>query len=233
MDGCGKCIGQIVCPHFARLFLISSKALGRASFEICEGVRSLFAHNSVSPCLNEPGENRVNDMSESVEKTRNVCRVASEGNIPKWAAYSLAWARIRKAIEAEFPLEAVAIEESIFSDRLNSCRAGHGRPVRAKDGLKFIISEVKKFEEAKEAPFLKLLEKIESWYADRCRFLHGIVRSDLHDFEHCPRETSPKIPASSFMSLAQKCAERGEKLARQLCNWSKRQARKHKHNKVE
>ena len=48
IDGCVKCIGLIVCPHFARLFQISPKALGRASFEICEGVRSLFVRNGVT-----------------------------------------------------------------------------------------------------------------------------------------------------------------------------------------
>ena len=49
VDGCVKCIGLIVCPHFARPIQISVRALGRASFEICEGVRSLFVRNGVAP----------------------------------------------------------------------------------------------------------------------------------------------------------------------------------------
>ena len=58
MDGCVKCIGLIVCPHFARLFQISPKALGRASFEICEGVRSLFVRNGVAPYNERVGQGR-------------------------------------------------------------------------------------------------------------------------------------------------------------------------------
>lgn len=155
-------------------------------------------------------------------------KITVAGNVPKWAAYGLAWSRIHKAIEAGFPLEAIAIEESIFSDRLNSCRAGRGEAVRARDDLKYIVGRVKKFDDLTDASFMKLLERIESWYADRCRFLHGIVRSDRHDFGCCPQGASPVIPAEAFMPLAQKCAERGEKLARQLCNWSKRQVRMYK-----
>ena len=52
VDGCVKCIGLIVCPHFARLFQISVKALGRASREICEEVRSLIVRNGVASCRN-------------------------------------------------------------------------------------------------------------------------------------------------------------------------------------
>ena len=56
MDGCVKCIGLIVCPHFARLFQISCWALGRASREICEGVRSLFVRNGVAPYNERVGQ---------------------------------------------------------------------------------------------------------------------------------------------------------------------------------
>ena len=56
MDGCVKCIGLIVCPHFAHLSQISPRALGRASFEICEGVRSLFVRNGVAPYNERVGQ---------------------------------------------------------------------------------------------------------------------------------------------------------------------------------
>ena len=58
MDGCVKCIGLIVCPHFAHLSQISPRALGRASFEICEGVRSLFVRNGVAPYNERVGQGR-------------------------------------------------------------------------------------------------------------------------------------------------------------------------------
>lgn len=48
-----------LCPHFARLFLISSKALGRASFEICEEVRSFYARNGVASYGNGTGMGEV------------------------------------------------------------------------------------------------------------------------------------------------------------------------------
>ena len=56
VDGCVKCIGLIVCPHFAHLSQISPRALGRASFEICEGVRSLFVRNCVAPYNERVGQ---------------------------------------------------------------------------------------------------------------------------------------------------------------------------------
>ena len=56
VDGCVKCIGLIVCPHFAHLSQISPRALGRASFEIFEGVRSLFVRNGVAPYNERVGQ---------------------------------------------------------------------------------------------------------------------------------------------------------------------------------
>ena len=56
VDGCVKCIGLIVCPHFARLFQISVKALGRASREICEEVRSFLPATAQSLGTNESGK---------------------------------------------------------------------------------------------------------------------------------------------------------------------------------
>ena len=68
VDGCVKCIGLIVCPHFARPIQISVRALGRASFEICEGVRSLFVRNGVAPYNERVGQGCKSAVLSVVQK---------------------------------------------------------------------------------------------------------------------------------------------------------------------
>lgn len=47
-------------------------------------------------------------------------------NNAKYLAYKFAHERISAAIEAGFPLEAIAIQESLISDRLHSFTRHHG-----------------------------------------------------------------------------------------------------------
>ena len=56
MDGCVKCIGLIVCLTLRTSSHISWRALGRASSEIFEGVRSLFVRNGVAPYNERVGQ---------------------------------------------------------------------------------------------------------------------------------------------------------------------------------
>ena len=56
----------------------------------------------------------------------------TNGNHAKYLSYRLARDRMKAAIEADFPLEAVTIAESLITDRLLSFVNFHGAGFRGK-----------------------------------------------------------------------------------------------------
>ena len=89
--------------------------------------------------------------------------VPINGNVPKAKAYRLAWERIEKSIESDYPLEAIAIEESILSDRLNSFRGSFGEETRLTDTLEYIIKGLRKQFIQSDSEEDKLLKRVLRW----------------------------------------------------------------------
>ena len=134
-------------------------------------------------------------------------------NMEKYKAYCYAMEKIDEAIEHRFPLEAIAIEESIISDRLRAY-AEHVNHVFAKK-QKFVSFDaliqafLEELQERKlfEGEYKELYEAINKWRKDRNVILHGIVKTEKAG-------EAPKGASEDFYKNAMKAAERGREIAK-------------------
>ena len=159
----------------------------------------------------------------------------SKKNYAKCDSYALAFALINKAISMQFPLQAIAIEESILADRIwSTLNVGMGertkveslgvalerwRPTRADKKTGRLPSphpNAARFDDEMNELEPMLLD----WWKARSKVLHGIVKS----FQGC----APNICAEDFTANAQFVAEIGLVLVKQVCNWTKKQIRRAK-----
>jgi len=144
------------------------------------------------------------------------------GNVDKFDSYREAWARIKAARENDFYLEAIAIEESILSDRLSSHLKYHGKyPKHRKDryvSFSSLITAWAGLEESSPSEALPgLREQIDKWREQRNTILHALVKSDAG-------ESPPDV--DKFLKGAQEAAEKGERLARRFLDWHGAKVRK-------
>ncbi len=148
--------------------------------------------------------------------------LAMKKNTPKFNAYRLAFGMIKDALEKECPLQAIAIEESVLTDRLSST-LNVGRPNRrAKSSLGCALCEwhPKKSNASRNAAlFDDYMEmqfpKLDAWWKNRNALLHGIAKS--------AQGHPPEIDAGDFMAYAMRTAKEGLTLVRKVDAWTKRQ----------
>ena len=149
------------------------------------------------------------------------------GNKDKYDSYSLAHRMIKESLENKCPLQAIAIEESILSDRLwaalhsKSAGARHryenlGEALavwkeKSKNGIRIIDLDEKCLFDQKA---------IAQWNEQRNKLIHGIVKY---------RTCECHITAARFITSAMKSAKEGLSLVRLAENWSKR-AKRRVHN---
>ena len=144
-------------------------------------------------------------------------------NYAKRDSYALAFGMISTAIHHNFPLQAIAVEESIISDRiwsaLNASKPTGGKKEtlgRALEEWKHLMKNGVLFPIGEEAEPMR--ENLVSWWDSRNKLIHGIVKSF--------RGKEPQLAAANFERSAMKSAVKGLELARQVCNWSHKQIRK-------
>ncbi len=140
---------------------------------------------------------------------------AKNGNIKKYYSYKLAWERINAAIEYQFPVEAIAFEESIMSDRLRAY-AEHVKKDFKKNKrygitplLGIFEKELEKRHLCNKEEYQELSGKIREWITKRNSFIHAIVKTDRAG---APLDNS----AEEFLDKAMESAKEGAKLARKL-----------------
>ncbi|MBD2579780.1 hypothetical protein [Oscillatoria sp. FACHB-1406] len=144
------------------------------------------------------------------------------GNVNKYESYREAWSRIKLALENQFFLEAITIQESIISDRLLSflSRPDAPNPLVLKNGSfpsfgKLIKGWRSEFKDGlPSGSYPDLIEAVDRWRRYRNEAIHAIVKSE-------PGE--PTQPIDSFLQKAKDAAEEGEKLTREVCNWCKKE----------
>ena len=135
-------------------------------------------------------------------------------NMEKHALYSLAFERIDQALAAKFPVEAIAIEESIISDRLYSI-------------LKSLVPDFLKEFDGGIGPRLNavrlccwrdedggLLADVKQWIKRRNQAIHGIVASKAGG--------KAKQTPANFVPYAMSTARLGKKLSRRVDNWARK-----------
>lgn len=131
----------------------------------------------------------------------------AERNYLKYSAYTYAFQRVEEAVERGFYLEAVAIAESLISDRLiSACRKTGQLPKRPT--LSELIDAA-----ACLIPPIPKTEEFHRWREDRNHVLHGMVKS---------HKISPLLAPPDFLELSEKTAINGIKLARLASNWEKK-----------
>lgn len=148
--------------------------------------------------------------------------MASKGNVSLYERYVAAWGRIKSAIEQGFYFEAIAIEESIISNRLTSFLFGIGAMMkREADGTSYVSLGVMitRLRSAAADPKwedpISLADKLAGWRKHRNTALHALASS-------FPGK-APKVPLPDFLADVKTTAEEGKALARSVSNWHKRQ----------
>ena len=135
------------------------------------------------------------------------------GNMEKHDSYTLAYDRIALALKQGFPLEAIAIEESILADRLFSYLTHKNEKIDIeKTSLGTLISKAKNLSTDFEA---NIYSQLDQWRKQRNKMLHGIVKS--------VPGTAPETKADDFIPEATKLAEEGLTLTRIVQAWHRHQ----------
>lgn len=149
----------------------------------------------------------------------------ARGNTRKYESYKAAWERIRDAQAAGFPLEAVAIQESLISDRLISFLA---RPTAPKPLTKRKHGQWPSFKELidkwrVEYPaglavvgYPDLVKAVDQWRLDRNEVLHALAKSD---------PGTSTVAVTEFLRRAHHAAECGGLLAKAVLAWHKAEKR--------
>ncbi len=147
-------------------------------------------------------------------------------NMKKYYSYKLAFERIALAIESNFPLEAITIEESIICDRLRAyCEANGLEQIPpsfsqliikanqlAKNNCKELL-DMLGFLNRQPNPIINPSKSIDSWRVARNMLLHGMVKTSRAG-------QAPEVPANEFMERAIEIAKCGKEHARNICNLS-------------
>ena len=102
--------------------------------------------------------------------------------------YASGWKRINEAIKDEYYLEAIALLESIISDRLEARigiltdqkRTGF---ISLEGNLRLLFDEKQKCPEAKEtdSKAIQLYREIDNWRINRNEALHEMMKLDKED----------------------------------------------------
>jgi len=136
--------------------------------------------------------------------------------MPKYHSYKAAFERIKDAIGKGFYFEAVALCESIMSDRLLSFVKGDSdAKVSVRTGFGELISKTRNLQPALSA----LWDELDEWRKSRNTVVHGFAKSE---------PTEPTTEVAVALASAEKTAREGVTLTTKVCGWHKKQLRKHK-----
>jgi hypothetical protein len=141
-----------------------------------------------------------------------------DGNAAKYFSCRQAWGQIKKAKANGYYVEAIALEESIISDRLLSYLV-RIEEIKSDDKGKFhsLDQLIKKWRKRVPGPiknreFSHLQEAVEKWKGERNAKIHGMAKS-------APGTEHQDI--IEFKKDAERVAKDGERLAKALQNWYK------------
>lgn len=151
------------------------------------------------------------------------------GNSAKAKSYAWCFQRMKEAHEAGFHLEAIALAESIITDRLLSFIRG-----ALKNGTGHHVRQVmrRSADEVTLGPLIKCLEEsaiepgipigeLDAWRRARNTLLHGLAKSD---------PDQPTKDLDGLLREASTAAQQGRRLARMVADWHRRELRAHKSN---
>ena len=136
-------------------------------------------------------------------------------NTQKYLSYKLAHEKVVRAIDAGFPLEAIAICESIITDRLLSYANHHGGkldPSKATLGQATTSIQKRVPDLAATDPLgAELVVQASDWAKSRNHALHAIAKSG--------QGTGPKVSAAEFDEFVMAVALEGQALMKRIKSW--------------
>ena len=144
-------------------------------------------------------------------------------NLEKGEAYKEAFERIALSLEKGFPLEAIALIESIMSDRLLSNAVGTGQlkqsPEKAlRIPFNDLIDKFTKYAaETGDSEAAELAPLLDEWRMRRNGVIHSAVKSYP--------TTAPSMRPEEFRLEATEAAHRGVEYARRLLQWHRSRLR--------
>ncbi len=146
-------------------------------------------------------------------------------NMRKYESYKLAFDMIDEGIAGNCPLQSIAVEESILTDRISSTLNAGKQNASPANSLGHALRQwhpQKGSPDPNSALFDEKMEelfpRLDDWRKERNALLHAIVKSAQGD--------EPETPASEFLLRAMKAAKDGLALVRKVDKWTKRQIRK-------
>ena len=136
-------------------------------------------------------------------------------NMTKYESYKFAFDRIEEALNENFPFEAIVLEESIITDRLQSFLETNNR----KNNLTFAasIKAVLNLIE-KNDPHRNLIEALDQWRDNRNKCVHGAVKSKND-------RKLPEFHADAILFEAHKIATDGYELTKKVRSWEQKTKR--------
>ena len=142
------------------------------------------------------------------------------GNVAKAENYAAAWRQIKKATESKFFIEALSIQESIISDRLlHHLHQYYNLPLRNRRNWHHKLNDL--INEARSANAddrsARLFRRVNRWRNKRNNAVHALVRSD---------PGAKEISSDIFFVRARRAALVGKRIAREVDNWCRRDARR-------
>lgn len=147
------------------------------------------------------------------------------GNSIKYESFREAWRRIAAATAAGFFLEAIVIQESLISDRLVSylSRPDASRPLRQNKRNQWpsfghLIGKLREEHPSGIAvgTTRDIIQDLDKWRICRNRAVHALAKSD---------PGRPTTNIQDFLHLAEETATTGNKLARAVLSWHRREKR--------
>lgn len=138
-------------------------------------------------------------------------------NMTKYESYKFAFDRIEEALDKNFPFEAIVLEESIITDRLQSFLEANN----CKNNLTFAasIKVVLNLIEEND-PHRNLIKALDQWRDNRNKCVHGAVKSKND-------RKIPEFHADAILSEARKIATDGYELAKKIRTWEHKTKRCH------
>ena len=143
-----------------------------------------------------------------------------QGNTAKFFSYREAWTRINLACEHEFYLEAVALTESIITDKLIVYLVAIEaikRPLEVREypGFNLLLQKWRKHHPQPiiVGMVVDLHTAVDRWRLFRNEVVHGMVKS---------HPGTPTTPIDEFLSRAKMAAHEGRDLAKAVSSWSKK-----------
>lgn len=145
-------------------------------------------------------------------KAKSAPKEAARGNKEKFASYREAFDRIKKAQEGGWYFEAVTLQESILSDRLQSHLLGTG-VIKIEKRPKTLGTLVSKY---KNNPCMPpdLYQRLNDWTSDRNKVVHEFAKS------------MPGLPSKDVESAlhhAWHTAMNGDRIVRDVLKWFREQ----------